>query len=118
MDVDEMIHILKLVSDKTRLSILCYLKEEELCVCDLVELLKLSQPAISQHLKKLRETGLVQERRQGTWMHYRLDDAIPAFVINILAQAPDHKAILEEYKKTKSENHCGVVFQEGEQLEK
>ena len=113
-----MIRILKLVSDKTRLSILCYLKEEELCVCDLVELVKLSQPAISQHLKKLREAGLVQERRQGTWMHYRLDDAIPNYVLTILTQAPDHKSILQEYKKTKSENHCGVVFQEGGQIEK
>lgn len=118
MNMDKMVNLLKLVSDKTRLSILCYVREQELCVCDLVELLQLSQPAISQHLKKLREAGLVQERREGTWMHYRLDDDLPAYVQSILEHAPSVTSVLQEYKMKKPENHCGVVLSKGEQNEK
>jgi ArsR family transcriptional regulator len=116
--MDKMVNLLKLVSDKTRLSILCYVRVQELCVCDLVELLQLSQPAISQHLKKLREAGLVQERREGTWMHYRLKDNLPEYVQSILEHAPDLTSVLQEYQLKKPENHCGVVLQEGKQGEK
>jgi ArsR family transcriptional regulator len=116
--MDEMIHLLKLVSDKTRLSILCFVREQEMCVCDLVELLGLSQPAISQHLKKLREAGLVQERREGTWMHYRLDDGLPEYVLTILEHAPSVRSVLQEYNLKKPVNHCGVVLREGEENEK
>ena len=44
----------------------------EVCVCAFVDELGLSQPTVSHHLKVLREAGLVEARRQGTWSHYRL----------------------------------------------
>lgn len=70
--MDEMIIILKLLADKTRLTILAILKDGERCVCDLVEALQTTQPNISQHLRKLRAAGLVQETRRGQWAYYRL----------------------------------------------
>ncbi|WP_435921057.1 ArsR/SmtB family transcription factor [Paenibacillus sp. DYY-L-2] len=70
--MDEMITILKLLADKTRLTILAILKDGERCVCDLVEALQTTQPNISQHLRKLRAAGLVQETRRGQWAYYRL----------------------------------------------
>lgn len=63
----------KLLGDKTRLTILSLLKHGELCVCEIVELLEMSQPSISQHLRKLRTSGIVQEERRGQWIYYFLN---------------------------------------------
>ncbi|RCX17024.1 regulatory ArsR family protein [Fontibacillus phaseoli] len=67
-----MITVLKLLADKTRLTILAILKDGERCVCDLVDALQTTQPNISQHLRKLREAGLVKESRRGQWSYYML----------------------------------------------
>lgn len=91
-DVSEISSLLKLLGDKTRLTILSYLKHQELCVCELVDLLNASQPAISQHLKKLRVAGIIRERRQGTWVYYRLNDQIPDYVSVIIDTLPDQNA--------------------------
>lgn len=55
------------------MKILFLLKEQELCVCELESVLKLSQPAISQHLRILREANLVTEQRAGQWVFYSLN---------------------------------------------
>ncbi len=49
--------------------------ESETCACDFAELFSVSQPAVSQHLKVLREAGLVKTRRRGTQIYYSLDPA-------------------------------------------
>lgn len=59
-------------SDRTRLRILHLLRGEELCVCDLVDVLALPQPKVSRHLAYLRSAGLVVARKDGLWMHYKL----------------------------------------------
>jgi ArsR family transcriptional regulator len=64
----------KLFSDKTRLGILWALSRSEMCVCDLSMLLKMKQPAISQHLKSLRHMRIVRTRRDGKVVYYALDD--------------------------------------------
>jgi len=56
----------------TRLRLLNLMGDEELCVCTFVEILAQSQPKISRHLAYLRRAGLVEGRRQGKWMHYRI----------------------------------------------
>jgi len=63
---------LKLVSDNSRLQILCILKNSEHCVCELMEETKLSQSLISHHLKDLKEANLVSDRKDGKWVHYSL----------------------------------------------
>lgn len=88
-DISETASLLKLLGDKTRLTILSCLKERELCVCELVDLLKISQPAMSQHLKKLRLAGIIRERKQGTWVYYRLNVALPDTVSVIINGLPD-----------------------------
>lgn len=76
--VEHMADTLKLLSDKTRLSILALLKEKEMCVCDLVGILETTQPNISQHLRKLKSGGLVQETRRSQWIYYSLQiDDLP-----------------------------------------
>jgi ArsR family transcriptional regulator len=59
-------------SDRTRLRILCMLRRGELCVCEIVGVLGVPQPKASRHLAYLRRTGLVEARREGLWMYYRL----------------------------------------------
>ena len=56
--------VFKTLGEPTRLKILRLLAERELCVCDLEEVMQISQPRISQHLKVLRQAGLVNERRE------------------------------------------------------
>ncbi|MCF6178841.1 MAG: metalloregulator ArsR/SmtB family transcription factor [Geopsychrobacter sp.] len=62
----------KTLADETRLRILALLTNGELCVCDLMAALELPQSTVSRHLATLRNADLVEDRRQGVWMYYRL----------------------------------------------
>jgi ArsR family transcriptional regulator len=63
----------KALSDPTRVAMVNRLAAaDEVCVCDFVASLDLAQPTISHHLKILREAGLVESSRRGTWAYYRL----------------------------------------------
>ena len=66
--------LFKALADATRLRILGLLLTGEVCVCDIHESLKIPQPKASRHLAYLRKAGLVDTRREGLWMHYRLAD--------------------------------------------
>lgn len=60
------------LADETRLRILNLLNEGELCVCDIIKILKEPQSKVSRHLSYLRRAGLVETRKDGLWVHYRL----------------------------------------------
>ena len=83
----------KALSDETRLQIVILLLErDELCVCDFVGALGQTQSKISRHLRYLYNAGLVQDRREGLWMHYRLSadlEPAQATVLAALAAAVD-----------------------------
>lgn len=81
--------IYKALADKTRLHILALLNHDEMCVCELVEVLGMTQPAISQHLRKLKQAGLVNERKTGQWVFYRLHGSNVPFFEACLAELPD-----------------------------
>ena len=68
----EMEALFKALADATRLRILGLLLAGEVCVCDIHETLKMPQPKASRHLAYLRRSGLVETRREGLWVHYRL----------------------------------------------
>jgi ArsR family transcriptional regulator len=73
------------LADRTRLRILNLIGKDELCVCFFVEILDELQPKISRHLAYLRRAGLVEARRDGKWIHYRLaepDDPLAARVLD------------------------------------
>jgi ArsR family transcriptional regulator len=61
------------LSDPWRLQIIELLRSQELCVCELMEKLEISQSKLSFHLKILKEAGLVQTRQEGRWIYYRLN---------------------------------------------
>jgi len=66
------VRIFKALGDPTRLRIFKLLEGGELCVCQLMATLKMGQSRISRHLSILKEAGLIEDRRQGKWVHYRL----------------------------------------------
>jgi ArsR family transcriptional regulator, arsenate/arsenite/antimonite-responsive transcriptional repressor len=73
--VQNLLNIYKALSDETRLRILKLLENGELCVCDIVAALDMVQPKVSFHLGSLKDAGLIKDRKQGKWVHYRIDDS-------------------------------------------
>lgn len=80
--------LFKLLADETRSTIVMLLRESgELCVCDICAATAESQPKISRHIALLREAGLVTDRREGKWVHYRLSPQMPAWSAAIIDSA-------------------------------
>jgi ArsR family transcriptional regulator len=75
----DFIRVMKALSDPNRIKAIKMLQHKELCVCEIQESLGLAQPTVSKHLKILEDAGLVQSRKNGLWVNYRLigDDANP-----------------------------------------
>ena len=72
--MNDMVKIFKALSDETRLRIIKLLEHGELCVCDIVAALGMVQPKVSFHLGVLKNSGLLQDRKQGKWVHYHLNE--------------------------------------------
>jgi len=80
----------KALADGTRLRLIQMLGEEELCVCDCVEVLKTNQPKVSRHLAYLRRAGLVTARRDGKWTYYRLVEPADPHAAKIIQELRNH----------------------------
>ena len=72
-NLEEVIEFLKVISEKNRLKILCVLKKEEMCVCDIWSCLDLPQNLTSHHLKVLKDFNLVDSRKEGTKVIYSIN---------------------------------------------
>ena len=70
----EFLNITKALAEENRLRILLALEGEELCVCQLIELLELAPSTVSKHMSILKQARLVEGRKDGRWMYYRLAD--------------------------------------------
>jgi ArsR family transcriptional regulator, arsenate/arsenite/antimonite-responsive transcriptional repressor len=66
--------LLKLVSEESRLKLLCILRGGKHCVCELEKHVNLSQSLISHHLKNLKEIGVIQDEKRGLYVYYSLTD--------------------------------------------
>jgi ArsR family transcriptional regulator len=104
--LDQMEGLFKALADATRLRILGLLLSGEVCVCDIHESLKIPQPKASRHLAYLRRAGLVETRREGLWIHYRLG----TFTDPVLAAIGD--AVRHAL------THVDMVQRDGERLQK
>ena len=106
----------KALSDETRLRILALLSNGEMCVCDLMAILDLPQSTVSRHLAYLRNSGWVQDRRQGVWMYYRLFDDNEPFTSDLrellkrhlanLPQAMRDREALAKFRVCKTSGNC------------
>jgi len=104
--LSEMEALFRALADETRLRILGLLLSGEVCVCDIHESLKIPQPKASRHLAYLRRSGLVDTRRDGLWIHYRLANSSDP-VIAAISDAVKHAL-----------THINSVQKDGERLKK
>ena len=77
--------LFRALADRTRLRLLNLMSEGEVCVCFFVEILGTNQPKISRHLAYLRRAGIVAARRDGKWMHYRINTPSDQYATQLLA---------------------------------
>lgn len=76
------------LADETRLALILLMRDKgELCVCELSAILQKSQPKTSRHLAVLKKIGILHDRREGKWIHYRLSPQMPAWVAAVIEQA-------------------------------
>ncbi len=83
----ELANVFRALADQTRLRILALLGDGEVCVCHIQGGLQLPQPTISRHLAYLRRSGLVEARRDGNWMYYKLAAAASPVIQAVLDAA-------------------------------
>jgi len=74
-DLQRTARLFHALSDNTRLEIVDMLRDGELCVCELQDVLRAAQSRLSFHLKVLKDAGLVTDRKEGRWVYYSLDPA-------------------------------------------
>jgi ArsR family transcriptional regulator, arsenate/arsenite/antimonite-responsive transcriptional repressor len=103
--LQECLKILRALSGETRIKLVRLLIQEELCVCELEHILSLTQPAISQQVRILREAGLATARREGNWTFYRVSrqdltgafDRISTYLLSHPGETSDDMA--DEWKR-------------------
>jgi len=93
--------IFKCLSDPIRLRIVLLLQAEgELCVCDLMAVLKLPQSTVSRHLAYLKRHGWLDDRREGVWMHYAISRDLPPLATDLLdllrRHVPGNSTVMED----------------------
>lgn len=91
------------LADPTRFRILNLLHEGELCVCDVMSVLKEPQSKVSRHLAYLRRAGLVEARKEGLWMYYRISKPTLKTFRAIFEALKNAHADFEELKKDRNE---------------
>ena len=100
--------LFKALSDETRLRILKMLEARPLCVCEIQHVLKGSQPNVSHHLKTLSEAGLVESKKDGLWIDYRLPDK-PSTPLHAAALSLVKKSLRNEQTVKKDRNVVKIV---------
>lgn len=108
VEIEKASYVLKLLGDKTRLTIMAILNQRECCVCELHEVFDMSQPAISQHLRKLKDAGLVKENRRGQWIYYSLNsqNELYDFIQIILEHIPDQTENIRKIEESNPTLRC------------
>ena len=119
--MQDVMDMLKALGDENRVRILCALKGQELCVCQIIDLLGLAPSTVSKHLSILRSARLVKSRKSGRWMHYRLaSDTRPSAAAGMTALVQDSLAGSSQIKKDRKrlsvilevdkEELCGAIM--------
>ena len=108
--INSMERLFQALGDTTRLRILGLLLTGEVCVCDIHDSLGISQPKASRHLAYLRKAGLVETRRDGLWVHYRLTesgDPVLATMLETVRHTLGHVTTVQrDAKKLQTRTGC------------
>ncbi|MEA4862976.1 MAG: ArsR/SmtB family transcription factor [Victivallaceae bacterium] len=119
----KILNITKAMSDENRLRALAMLQNGELCVCRIIEMLRLAPSTVSKHMSILKQAGLVETRRAGKWTYYRLTDGtdgsaqseIVSWLLRLIKNDPtitaDSARLAEIRQRVNAEKtmscHCG-----------
>jgi ArsR family transcriptional regulator, arsenate/arsenite/antimonite-responsive transcriptional repressor len=109
VELERTANVLKLLGDKTRLTIIAILKQRDCCVCEFQEVFEMSQPSVSQHLRKLKDAGMVKEERRGQWIYYSLNQQseLHGLIEDILEHVPDQTDKIKMIEKANPTLQCG-----------
>ena len=102
--MDRRVEVLKALSDRNRLLILDMLSCGEMCACDIMEGLELTQPTISHHMKILVRANLVKCKKQGKWMCYSINKPVVDDLFNYLNYITNPKTDCICSRKPKASN--------------
>lgn len=102
----DLMAVTKALSDENRVRIMMFLSEDELCVCQIIELLGLAPSTVSKHLSILKQAELIDSRKKGRWIYYRLpEESVPEVVTRAIewlqTSLDKDKQIGEDRKKLK-----------------
>lgn len=98
--MNELINLYKILSDETRIRILNLLFKQELCVCELTELLDLPQPKISKHIAKIRNANLVTTIRNEQYIYYSVNKSNQTLIELIgITQRSNNKTLIQDLEK-------------------
>jgi DNA-binding transcriptional ArsR family regulator len=102
---------LRALGDETRIRAVLALRDHELCVCQIVELLELAPSTVSKHLQILKEAGLVESRKKGRWVYYRLSESdargVPSAALNMILITAQHTQLAKaDMQRLKSILRC------------
>jgi len=92
-DFNQLSKIVGLIGNEVRLKLIWLINEERFCVCDLADILQMSVPAISQHLRKLKDVGIVENYRDKQTIYYSISSEQQNITHHILDLVSDKMAI-------------------------
>lgn len=98
--MEQTLSMTKALADGNRLRVVMALTTcEELCVCQITEMLGLATATVSRHMSVLQNAGLVKSRKDARWVHYRLSETFPPLLSRWLEEAAGHAAEIEADRK-------------------
>ena len=111
--VKNFIRVMKALSDPSRVKIVKILLVKELCVCELTAILNLAQPTVSKHLKTLEEAGLIEQRKEGPWVNYKIiqgetSEYAAAMLNHLGGWLSDDAGVREALLKSKIVDRCRI----------
>lgn len=98
LEMEEISNVMKLLSDRTRLTIVAILNQQECCVCEFVEAFEMSQPSISQHLRKLKDGSIVKETKKEQWVYYSINTESKFYplIASVLSHTPTQNELIDK----------------------
>jgi ArsR family transcriptional regulator, arsenate/arsenite/antimonite-responsive transcriptional repressor len=99
MELNKLADVFKALGDPTRLKIISLLNCRDCCVCELIPIFNISQPAISKHMNRLKVSDLVTETRKGQWVYYSLNRQKLEEIGVALQSLPDESYVFVELKE-------------------
>jgi len=97
----KLINEFKALADKTRLRIISLLSDKSLCVCEIMDVLEMTQSRISRHLGILKQAGFIEEERRGKWVVYKIIDNQSILLSYINQEIKDDHVYISDMKKIK-----------------